>query len=214
MWQAIRAALRALTDALSRTTSAFGQTLWWLDEHITRTWNWLARSASGTNYRPAPVTELRDQVADMTVEPAAPAPDRDDLADLGRRMKLGAQAMLDGAAEAPHDVPADLQIWLMARTLYDLTLVTRATDVEVGRHFTGECGLRGPHGYAVPTIDTARDEKIIMIAMERTKPRVVPEWEKQAIRDAFGATKDRSHIEPVDEPDPLPVVGRKLAPGY
>lgn len=212
MWKAIRSALKAIADAFGRTTSvlaygAKGTVDWMLD-----IWNAWARRISGTNYRPERVTEATDHVQAMTALPEPDQSPHDDQTELGRRVRLAAQAILDGAKEAPGDLPGEVQIWLLARSTYDLTLTVRATDEAVGRHMAGVEGLRGPHGSEVPGIDLKRDERILLVRIEASRPKVKEAWEKESIRELFATRTPTVSSEP---PAPVPMMPRAaMAPSY
>lgn len=212
MWKAIKAALRAIGEVMSRTTSAFAYGFASTGDWLIERWNWWSRSVSGTAYRPTPVTDLRDEITDITTKPDAPVPAPDDLTELGRRVRLAAQAILDGAEMAPDDLPGEVQVWLVARSHYDLTLTVRASDQAVGRHMAGLETLWGPHGSEVPGIDVRRDERIVMSRVERSKPRVVEEYEREGIREMFSV---RMPVVPVEPPSPVALTPRPvMAPSY
>lgn len=199
MWKTIREILAAITGAMSRTTSALAYGTASIGDWLIERWSDWARLVSGTSYRPAPVTDLRDEVTDITARPDAPTPDRDDVAELGRRVKLAAQAVLDGSDTVPDDLPSDVQVWLLARLHFDLMLTVRASDLDVGRHMTGERGLRGPSGSEVPMLDARRDERIVVMRLERMRHRVVEEYERQAIREAFPTQSERASMKLAEE---------------
>lgn len=212
MWKAIRNALRAIADAFGSTTSALvygvkGAADWMLD-----IWNAWARRISGTNYRPERVTDATDHVEAMTAMPEPDVSPHDDKTELGRRVRLAAQAILDGAKEAPGDLPGEVQIWLLARSSYDLTLTVRATDEAVGRHLSGVETLRGPHGSEVPGVDLRRDEKILLVRIEAARPKVREHWEQEQIRELFSV---RTPTISSKAPAPAPAMPTAvLTPSY
>ncbi|KTR06882.1 hypothetical protein NS365_05460 [Aureimonas ureilytica] len=199
MWKAIRAALGAITNALSMTTSMFANGLWWMDRTVTNTWNWIARSTSGTNYRPAPVHDAErhvDAIVERAPEPVTPA---DDMADRGRQVRSAATRILCGDRTAGADLPSDVRLWLLALDKPDLRIVLAASDTMIGRHASGDVCIKGTGGRPVPTPDVERDLLTIK-RREEALTRDISAQERQHLEDLLAVRSTRA-MEALDEPD-------------
>lgn len=207
MWKAIRAALEAITNALSMTTSMFANGLWWMDRTVTNTWNWIARSTSGTNYRPAPVHDAERHV-DAIVERAPEyVPAVGDMADRGRQVRSAATRILCGDRSAGVDLPSDVRLWLLALDKPDLRTVLAASDTMIGRHASGDVCIKGTGSRPVPTPDVERDLATIR-RRDEALTRGISAHQRQHLEDllAVRATREFEGLdEPeVDEPEAVP----------